>query len=264
MSKQKYRNRTLWVLCSILLSFLLLSFLYEPLLSKFFIIRVDKAIINGELAYPPFSPLEVRPFGTDILGFTILAKVIQGFKYTFFIGLFLSVFQILISLFLSTLTIYKLGKTLLMPIVSYFDKLFALIPKPFLLLLLIGPYYHTLLFSADNVQPAVNLTFLLIQLLILFLVGLPSLVKLYHDELTYLLKQDFADASQSLGRSKFRLVRYSFKPQLKELTLNLLVKILTQNLSLFIYLAYFKLYLEGSLVMKLDVSTQYTVTLSNE
>ncbi|MCA9765671.1 MAG: peptide ABC transporter permease [Carnobacterium sp.] len=264
MSEQKRNKKILWILCSILFSFLLLSFLYEPVLSDLFTIRVNKAVIDGQLAYPPFSPLEVRPFGTDILGFTIFAKIIQGFKYTFLIGLFLSVFQILISLLLSSLTIYKPVKAVLMPMISYFDKLFTLVPKPFLLLLVIGPYYQAMLFNAEDVQPAVNLIFLFIQLLVLFLVGLPSLVKLYHNELAYLLRQDFADASQNLGRSNFGLIRYSFRPQLLILTSNLLIKVLIQNLSLFIYLAYFNLYLGGSLVMKIDVGIHYTVTLSNE
>lgn len=260
----KKKNITLWILCTIVLVFLLLSCLYEPLVSKMLTIRVEKAMIHGALNYPPFTPLEVPPFGTDILGFTIFAKVIQGFKYTFFIGLLLSTAQILISLALGMLTLYKLGSKLLLPVFSYFDKLFTLIPKPFLLLLLIGPYYHALLFSAEDVQPTANMEFMLIQLFVLFLVGLPNLVKLYHAELRFLFKQDFALASQTLGSSKLRAVRYSFKPQLTELTLNLFFKILTQNLSLFIYLAYFQLYLGGSLVTQLDASTNYTVTISNE
>lgn len=260
--KNKYFK--FWVLSFILFFFLFLSFIYEPFLSNILTIRVDKDIINGVLTYPPFSPVEVKPFGTDILGFTIFAKVIQGFKYTFFIGLFLSIAQIIISLVLSSLTSYTLGRAMLLPIFSYFDKLFASIPKPFLLLLLIGPYYHVIIFSADDPLPSTNMTFLLVQLFILFLVGLPNLVKLYHNELTLLFNQDFAKVSLSLGSTKFRSIWYSFRPQLKELTFNLFFKILTQNLSLFIYLAYFQLYLGGSLVMQLDVSTKYTVTMSNE
>ena len=251
-------------MCSIVLFFLLLSCLYEPLLSKFLTIRVEKTMINGEVNYPPFTPLEVLPFGTDIIGFTIFAKIIQGFKYTFFIGLLLSIAQILSSLVINILTLHKLGSKILLPIFSYFDKLFTLIPKPFLLLLLIGPYSNALLFNTDNVQPSANLKFVIIQLFVLFLLGLPNLVKLYHSELSVLFKQDFALASQTLGSSRFKMFTYSFKPQLTELTLNLFFKILTQNLSLFIYLAYFQLYLGGSLVTQLDVSTTYTATISNE
>ena len=260
----KKKKTTLWALCSIVLIFLLLSCLYEPLVSKFLTIRVEKAMISGALKYPPFTPLEVQPFGTDILGFTIFAKVIQGFKYTFFIGLLLSIAQILCGLLLSILSLYKLGTALLLPIFSYFDKLFTLIPKPFLLLLLIGPYYQILLFSAEDVPPTANMEFMLIQLFVLFLVGLPNLVKLFHAELLFLFKQDFALASQTLGSSKLRSVRYSFRPQLTELILSLFFKILTQNLALFIYLAYFQLYLGGSLETQLDATTKYTVTMSNE
>lgn len=258
------KHTILYLLIFILVFFLLLSCLYEPVLSRILTIRVDKTMINEKLAYPPFSPLEVKPFGTDILGFTILAKLIQGFKYTFFIGLLLSVSQIIISLILSSLAIYKLGIKLLVPIFSYLDKVFVLIPKPFLLLLLLGPYYQIFLFSTNEIQPIADTNFMVIQLFVLFLVGLPNLVKIYQGELAHLFKQDFAMASQSLGSSKFRTVRYSFKLQLTELTLNLVFKVLTQNVSLFIYLAYFQLYLGGSLVMQLDASTKYTVTLSNE
>lgn len=264
MKTLKNKNNPLWILCSIVLFFLLLSCLYEPLLSKVLTIRVEKTIVNGEVKYPPFTPLEVLPFGTDIIGFTIFAKIIQGFKYTFFIGLLLSIAQILSSLFINMLTLHKLGSKILLPLFSYFDKLFTLIPKPFLLLLLIAPYSDALFFNTDNVQPSANLKFVMIQLFILFLVGIPNLVKLYHSELNFLFKQDFALASQTLGSSKFRMVRYSFKPQLIELTSNLFFKILTQNLSLFIYLAYFQLYLGGSLVTQLDASTKYTATISNE
>lgn len=264
MNALKDKTITLWISCSIVLFFLLISCLYEPLLSKLLTIRVEKAMINGAVAYPPFTPFEVPPFGTDIVGFTVFSKIIQGFKYTFFIGLLLSIAQILSSLLLNLLTLYKFGATLVLPIFSYFDKLFTLIPKPFLLLLLIGPYSTALLFNTDNVQPAANLKFVMIQLFVLFLVGLPNLVKLYHSELTFLFKQDFFLASQTLGSSKFRTVRYSFKPQLTELTLSLFFKILVQNLSLFIYLAYFQLYLGGSLVTQLDASTKYTATISSE
>ncbi|WP_313467809.1 peptide ABC transporter permease [Carnobacterium sp.] len=264
MFAQKKKKTTLWALCSIVLIFLLLSCLYEPILSKLLTIRVEKTMIDGTLKYPPFTPLEVQPFGTDILGFTIFAKVIQGFKYTFFIGLLLSSAQILCGLLFSVLSLYKLGTALLLPVFSYFDKLFTLIPKPFLLLLLIGPYYHILLFSAEDVPPTANMEFILIQLFVLFLVGLPNLVKLFHAELNFLFKQDFALVSQTLGSSKLRSVQYSFKPQLTELILNLFFKILTQNLALFIYLAYFQLYLGGSLETQLDATTKYTVTMSNE
>lgn len=78
--KNKYFK--FWVLSFILFFFLFLSFIYEPFLSNILTIRVDKDIIKGVLTYPPFSPVEVKPFGTDILGFTIFAKVIQGFEPT--------------------------------------------------------------------------------------------------------------------------------------------------------------------------------------
>lgn len=71
--------------------------------------RVEKTMINGEVKYPAFTLLEVLPFGTDILGFTIFAKIIQGFKYTFFISLLLSIAQILSSLVINMLTLHKLG-----------------------------------------------------------------------------------------------------------------------------------------------------------
>ncbi|EDP68914.1 Oligopeptide transport system permease protein oppC [Carnobacterium sp. AT7] len=264
MNSLKNKNLTLWILCSVVLFFLLLSCLYEPLLSKILTLRVESIRINGEVKYPPFTPLEVLPFGTDIIGFTIFAKIIQGFKYTFFIGLLLSTAQIFSSLIITILTLHKLGSKVVLPLFSYFDKLFTLIPKPFLLLLLIGPYSNALLFNTDNVQPSANFKFVMIQLSILFLVGIPNLVKLYHSELSFLFKQDFAFASQTLGSSKFRMIGYYFKPQLTELTLNLFFKILTQNLALFIYLAYFQLYLGGSLETQLDASTKYTATISNE
>ncbi|MFJ1628385.1 ABC transporter permease family protein [Marinilactibacillus psychrotolerans] len=254
----------LWILCSLLSFFLLISCLYEPFLSKILTLRVEKTLIAGEINYPPFTPLEVPPFGTDIIGFTIFAKIIQGFKYTFFIGLLLSFFQIVSSLIINSLLIYKFGEKFLLPIFLYFDKLFSLIPKPFLLLLLIGPYYSALSFNTDNVQPQANLKFIIIQLFILFLIGIPNLVKLYHTELTFLFKQDFSLVSQTLGSSKIRTVSYSFRPQITELTVNLFFNILIKNLSLFIYLAYFNLYLGGSLVTKLDESATYTASISNE
>lgn len=103
------QKKKLTILIVFLLVSLLLSFLYEPLLEN--LIRTRVISIEGQagIQFPPFSPNEIFPFGTDLVGFTIFSKLLQGFKYTFIIVFLLSVSQLLVSFFFSFST-FKLRK----------------------------------------------------------------------------------------------------------------------------------------------------------
>lgn len=253
----------LTLLVFLMLVILIMSFLYEPLLEKIITTRITSIKGKDGIRFPPFTPTEVFPFGTDLVGFTILSKLIQGFKYTFTIVFLLSFFQLTIGFFLSFYS-FKLSKTsTIMYIINYLDKILTLVPKPFLLILLIMPFYSTI-FLNETPDNNLNQQLLLQQLIILLLISLPNLIKLFQSELVYLFETDYAKASFILGSNSYRMIFFSLRPQLSILFFSLFFKTITQNLALFIYYAYFQFFLGGTLEIQLDRGSTYILPLSNE
>ncbi|WP_413480198.1 hypothetical protein [Carnobacterium maltaromaticum] len=74
----KKHKLNLILLLSFLAICLLISFLYEPVLSNWMTVRVPSLKSQDGISFPPYSPNTVKPFGTDLVGFTLLSKLIQG------------------------------------------------------------------------------------------------------------------------------------------------------------------------------------------
>lgn len=259
----KKHKLNLILLLSFLAICLLISFLYEPVLSNWMTVRVPSLKSQDGLSFPPYSPNMVKPFGTDLVGFTLLSKLIQGFKYTFIIVFFLSLAQLTISFIISSFTFKYQKKRWVGYVLTYLDKLLTLFPKPFLLLLLIIPIYFTTIFNTEP-NPSSNQVLLIKQLIVLLLISLPNLIQLFHNELIYLFQTDYAKASLVLGSTPRRMMLVALRPQLTILSFALFFKTVTQNLALFVYLAYFNYFLGGTLLIELDLDTQYYLPLSNE
>lgn len=243
--------------------FLLLSLFYETGLKNSLVSRVSSITLDNQIKFPPFNPKIVPPFGTDLVGFTLLSKLVQGFKYTFSISLVLSVFQIALSFILGFLAIYKWQKTFIVTVFKYFATIFSLIPKPFLLALLILPVY-SVIYLNEVPNTKTNSTLLLMQLLVLLGITIPDLVLIFNSEILHLFKKEYSEASRILGSSSWRMVFRSLRPQLSIVVLNLFFKTMIQNLAIFIYLSYFQLFLGGTIEVKLDAGVEYPISLSNE
>lgn len=244
-----------------LVFFLFLSILYDPVISKLITSRVTNINQGLDISFPPFSPAAVPPFGTDVVGFTVVSKLIQGFKYTFFISFGLSLFQVCLSFLIA----YSLTTFLRFTyfIYYFFDKLFLFIPKPFTLILLLTPVYiYGSTLSEQNSHSSVIL--IILQIMVLFVIGLPNSVLIFYDELLNALDTEFAEASILLGRNKKDLLFYSLRPQITAIVINIFFKTTIQNLSLFIYMAYFGFFLGGALNIEIDLDNTYNTSLSNE
>lgn len=115
-------------------------------------------------------------------------------------------------------------KTFIVTVFKYFATIFSLIPKPFLLALLILPVY-SVIFLNEVPNAKTNFTLLLMQLLVLLGIIIPDLVLIYNSEILHLFKKDYSEASRILGNSSWRMVFRSLRPQLTIIVLNLILKL---------------------------------------
>ncbi|WP_169741061.1 hypothetical protein [Carnobacterium gallinarum] len=99
---------------------LAISFLYEPWLAKGHLtLRIPSLKLNNQLKLPPYPPAVVPPFGTDLVGFTILSKLIQAFKYTFIIAFLLSTLQLIVNFLLGFFISLQSKNTFFLLIIKY-------------------------------------------------------------------------------------------------------------------------------------------------
>lgn len=229
---------------------LLVSFLYEPFYGN--VLWEMKSIYdeNGNVvASTPFTPSQYPPFGTDLTGTPILAKIIQGAKYTILTGIFISFIQVIIGFMISLFyfTFLKFIKEFFEGVVE--SQLY--VPATIVAYMSLGLLY------GENVK-----SLLLLQLTVLTFIGIPPIVLLLVKDIQKVLNEEYIIASKTLGASRLNLYKRHIIPFMATRLVLQFSQRIVEVLMLIIHLGFLSVFLGGSMSVEVfdGVTRNYSIT----
>lgn len=191
----------------------------------------------------PFSPRQVKPFGTDQLGYPLYFVLIKGAKYTIGIALIVSFLRLVVGLLVgASLTLtprwFQRGCSQLLTPFSYFPV--SLLTYILLVSVLFRPAGTEKVFSNSLWQRMV------FELVLLTLVGVPTLTIYFRDVTLQFLKEDHISASRVLGARSTRILRKHVWSGIRGRVAVQFVEQIIQVLILLVHLGMFHLFFGGT------------------
>ncbi|WP_368657082.1 ABC transporter permease [Metabacillus halosaccharovorans] len=198
---------------------------------------------NGDLlASSPISPRWGIPFGTDLIGYDMLSKVLIGAKYTLLAAISIAALRMLISIPFGLI----LGSYL-----SKFNKylnsiidIFHFIPLSLIALYLLSP----VLYSSSNGFEYSLTERIVIEVIVFTVLAVPVLALLIGNETNELFKKEFVISSKIMGGSKLHIIRKHIFPLLKARFWIIFGQQITQTLLVMVHLGLFNLYFGGTVI----------------
>jgi peptide/nickel transport system permease protein len=217
---------------------------------------------NGSLiGKAPFSPTQVPPLGTDPLGFQMINLLLIGAKYTVLIAVLTSFFRLAIG------AVMGIGLTLCPKWVqNSFSRLFS--PVNYFPLSLLGIILLAgLIFNVPTHQDLIDALYrAFMAILIISLLGLPTLIIYFKDLTNQLLSEEHIVASRVIGAGPFYILRRHIWVGIKGSMIIQFVEQIIQVLFLLVQLGLFSMLLGGVIVIPdpMDPSNFNVITRLNE
>ncbi|MFD1737713.1 ABC transporter permease subunit [Bacillus salitolerans] len=244
---------------SFILLLLLASLGYEFLYGGYIWENVSREDASGALIGPPYTPSQNPPFGTDRVSTPILAKIIQGAKYTIFTALFISLLQVCIG-FLVSIFFSRLPKLIQRTFEGIVESSLY-IPITIIAYMVIFPLQYYL----DPNEDFANFYKLYgLQVSILTLLGIPQLVLLFTKDIQQNLKEEYILASKTLGAQGFRLFRTHIIPYMIPRLILQFSQRTVEVLILLAHLGFLAVFLGGYVMKEVYDGEMQAFSLSNE
>ncbi|MFD1735128.1 ABC transporter permease [Bacillus salitolerans] len=198
---------------------------------------------NGRIVdSSPLSPSKEIWFGTDRDGFHMLHKVIIGAKFTILAALGIAFLRVLVAIPIGMILSSYLTKS--RKYINGFVDSFHYIPLSLIAyyilypVLWMGPagYQHTL---TERV---------VIEVVVLTVLTLPILSVLIGNEGSFIMKKDYIISAQTLGASRWHIIRKHILPSMKEKFMIMFGQQVVQVLLIFSHLGLLKLFFGGTVV----------------
>ncbi|MEH7076924.1 hypothetical protein [Neobacillus drentensis] len=221
-----------------LLSFLFILSLLYPLygpkdLNKVVLFIYDK---KGEFAgVPPMPPSSYFPLGSDRNGQDILMLILYGAKFTIISAFSVAFLRVFIGGMLGI--IFSLWLKRILPIVTDFLLVFKIVPPIIMTLFLMR---RVSFFIEDAIY-----NILLYQIIILVIIGIPSVLLTTSGILEELKGKSFTLSSYLMGGSHYHVLKTQFTPYIKSYGVLMFVQQLLSSLVLIMYLGVFQIYIGG-------------------
>jgi ABC-type dipeptide/oligopeptide/nickel transport system permease subunit len=229
-----HKHRNILIGSTILLTLFLISWNTELMPESNEPLIFDK---NGKfVAAPPAPPSLTFPLGTDLGARSMVNLVLVGVKYTLGAVLGITLARLLIGTILALVT-----KLLYPSFRRYFSAFFW--PFRYIPQLLAGIILMLPIASAPTgISAKVILEY---QLIIMLLVGLPSVYYYILDMVDEIEQQPYVLSSTLMGASKFHMLKKHIWPNIKSHLLLLTTQQILSILQLLTFLGIFSLYLGG-------------------
>ncbi|WHY84648.1 ABC transporter permease subunit [Neobacillus novalis] len=236
MNKVNWSKIILFIIFSVFLLFLSASFIVEFGMKNS--VEPERLIYTseGKVLRPPFPSSIEHPLGTDKNGNDFLFKLINGFKYTFFISAIVTLLRLMIGIVCSFAILFYLKK--IKPYIETFLTPFLYVPA-FILFILLAKEEEIII----NAHGEYFLIFY--QIIIVSLIGFPPLLFLLIKEYEQLLNKDYVVASRLLGANKFHLVRKQIFPVFKRRLFIVFIQQTIATIILLIHLGVFQIFIGG-------------------
>ncbi|MCM3764044.1 hypothetical protein [Neobacillus niacini] len=249
MNLLKYKRTIVGIL--LLAGLLILSFLYPMYGPKDFGKMTFIYDGNGKLiGVPPLPPSFEHPFGIDRNGQDILLMMISGAKYTLIMAFGITLLRVFFGGMIGI--ILSLWARRILPAVKDFLLVFQLVPSIVLTLPLIAQSIS----KQDFIYQ-----FLLYQMMILVIVGIPAIITVTTDIIEKLKGETFIQSSYLMGAGHFHVLKTQLKPFLKSYGLIIGLQHFINSLGLMMFLGAFRIYIGGfstEEVRGLEIPNSYT------
>lgn len=229
-----HKHRNIMAGSAILLTLFLVSWNTELMPESNEPLIFDK---NGKfVAAPPAPPSLTFPLGTDLGARSMVNLVLVGVKYTLGVVMGITLARLLIGTILALVT-----KLLYPSFRQYFSAFFW--PFRYIPQLLVG---IILMLPVASFPTGISaLVILEYQLIIMLLVGLPSVYYYILDMVDEIEKQPYVLSSTLMGASKYHMLKKHIWPNVKSHLLLLTTQQILSILQLLTFLGIFSLYLGG-------------------
>ncbi|MDC2865175.1 ABC transporter permease subunit [Bacillus sp. BP-3] len=232
----------------LLISFFLPYVQHEPAVKQY---RYDENDTLVEAA--PFSPSREYWFGTDRRGEDLFYKVMDGAKYTILIALFVAVVRVIVSLCIGFFMSHVKRKLIFF---HHFLMNLQLFPQTIFCFFLLTPF---VIYEIRTEQVVTNVQLLYIQIAVFILVALPSLTRLFQQEIQQIWQKDYVQSSFLLGGSKGHVFRTHMIKALSPQIIFQVGEQMVQVLLLMLHLSIFKLFLGGTKIVSGQTHDQFNL-----
>ncbi|WML41782.1 hypothetical protein RCG19_09075 [Neobacillus sp. OS1-2] len=237
------------LILSLILILSILYPLYGP--ADFNKIRILYGENGMKAGVAPFPPSSHFLLGSDRNGADILLMMIYGAKYTILIAFGITILRVFIGGLFGI--IFSFWLKFLLPIVKDLLVVFRIIPHIIITLLLITATSTT--YVKDG-----TMFIIAYQMVILVIVGVPSVLISTTDIIQELKGKSFIQSSYLMGASHFHIIKRHLKPFMNSYGLLLFVQQLLNTLVLIMFLGTFNIYL-GGISLEEIVGTDQTGSL---
>ncbi|MFJ7725226.1 hypothetical protein ACIQXV_03585 [Neobacillus sp. NPDC097160] len=222
---------------TILMLLLGLSFLYPLYGPKDFnSVRFLYDEKGNFLGVPPFPPSSHYLLGSDRNGADILFMMIYGAKFTILMAVGVTFLRMVIGGLLGV--VFSLWLNRLLPIVKDFLLVFRMIPAIIIALPLMSKAW--VIGSEETIY-----SILFYQMLVLALVGIPSVLLTTTEIIDHMKKESFMQSSYLMGANHFHVLKTQLYPFLTSYGIVIALQHLISALSLIMFFGAFGFYIGG-------------------
>ncbi|WP_308639753.1 ABC transporter permease [Paenibacillus silvisoli] len=193
---------------------------------------------QGTLIAPPYPPSAGNPFGTDRLGVDMMAKVLDGAKYTIIVSILIAAIRVVVGGVLGMLLGYvgkgNTAKADRLPI----GKLLNGIPVFIIVWMMM---------RGITINPMASPLKMTIMLsVVLAVVGIPAVTATVKEKTLVIREKQFILSAKSIGASRWTIIRKHLFPHLQESFLILFVQEIVLILAVFGQLGLFNIFVGGT------------------
>ena len=222
---------------SILCILLIVSLLYPLYGPKDFNKVVFLYDEKGDLVgVPPLSPNSDFPLGSDRNGQDILLMILYGAKFTLLTAFSVAILRVLVGGVLGI--VFSLWLKRIQPIFKDVLLVFKIVPPIIMTIFLMRRVsFYIVDVNVFNI--------LLYQVIILSIIGIPSVLFMTAGIIDELKGKSFIQSSYLMGGGHFHVLKKQFLPYLKSYGVLMLVQQLLHTLTLVMYLGVYQIYIGG-------------------
>lgn len=231
---KKYK-KTIWgssfLLCVLIVS--LLYPLYGPSdFDKIYFLYDNKGDLVG---VPPIPPSSYYLLGTDRNGESILLMILYGAKFTILIALCVTLLRVFVGGILGI--IFSLWLNPLLLVIKDYLLVYKIVPPIIITIVLMG---RVSFYMEDAIYGI-----MLYQIVVLAIVGIPSVIVTTSEIIEELSKKSFILTSYLMGGTHFHVLKRQIKPFLTSYGVLIGIQQLLNTFILIMYLGIYKIYIGG-------------------
>lgn len=196
---------------------------------------------KGQVSAPPFSPSIQFLFGTDRKGYDLLNLIIEGAKWTIGGSILIAVMRIFIALLIGILLGMYIKKSF-KNLEAFFDG-FSTLPLVMMAYFLL----ENILSFSSSTNPSPFYQRVLFEIFVLVILAVPTLSLYIANEIRKVRTEEFIEAANVLGGSKWHILKRHILPHLYPIAIVIFMQQFIQTLIVLLHLGLLELFFGGTI-----------------